>query len=119
MPQMNPLIPTMLFDGDCPFCRHWVEKWRKIGLGKVVYKPYQQALLEFPQISEKQCQEAVQLILPDGRVLSGAHAVFTALAIAGRSRFLLRWYEQVPFFRRISQAFYRFVAKNRSWLPQL
>ena len=117
-PPHQPVTATMLWDGDCVFCRSWIERWRKTTGDAVAYRPYQEALAEFPQVSEAACQRAVQLILPDGRVYSGAHAVFRALAEAGRCRRTLALYERAPPFRWLANAAYRFVAANRNWLPK-
>jgi len=114
----RPATATLLWDGDCGFCKSWIERWRKTTGGAVEYRPYQEALAEFPQVSEAACQRAVQLIAPDGQVYSGAHAVFRALAAAGRCRRVLALYEGAPPFRWLADAAYRFVAANRNWLPQ-
>jgi len=111
-------IPTMLWDGDCAFCRDWILRWQKITGGRVTYRPYQEALADFPQVGEEECRNAVQLVLPDGRVLSGAHAVLESLAIGGRHRWMLRCYVRSRGFRHLTEAMYRFVARNRNWLPR-
>lgn len=108
--------PTMLFDGDCNFCRHWVGKWQKITGDKVAYAPYQEALESYRQVTKKQCEKAVQLILPGGEVYSGAHAAFKAFALAGRYRWLLWLYERLPFFAWASEAFYQWVSRHRKML---
>jgi len=33
--------PVLVFDGDCGFCRFWIERWRGATGGKVDYEPYQ------------------------------------------------------------------------------
>ena len=43
--------PIMLYDGDCGFCKHWIEKWEKITGDYVRYKPYQNALADYPQLT--------------------------------------------------------------------
>lgn len=103
---------VMLFDGDCGFCRRWIKKWAGTTGTKVRYEPYQEALARFPEVTEEQCRRSVQLILRDRSVFSGAHAVFKALALGGRSR-LLGLYERLPLFRRLSEGAYRLVARNR------
>ena len=57
--------------------------------------------------------EAVQLILPEGAVFSGAHAVLKALALSGRYRSLLRMYEKLPLCASLAEWFYQLVAHNR------
>ena len=44
------------------------------------YAPFQEVGERFPQVSREEFAAAVKLILPDGEVRSGAHAVVTALA---------------------------------------
>lgn len=109
--------PTMLWDGECGFCSHWIRRWQKATGDAVEYRQYQDALGDFPQVIEEECKKAVQLVLPDGRVLKAAHAVLQSLAIGGRHAWMLRLYEHSLFFRWLTESAYRFVAKNRSWLP--
>ena len=72
--------PLLLYDGDCGFCRFWVERWRSQTRGLVDFAPAQQEASRFPQIAENQWKRAVQLVMPDGAVYEGAEAVFRALA---------------------------------------
>ena len=104
---------TMLFDGDCRFCRRWVGRWRRLTGGRVKYAPYQEALASYPQVSAQRCAQAVQLIMPDGSVLSGARAAFQALALGGRYRLLSRLYDGLPLFGRVSELAYRLAARCR------
>jgi predicted DCC family thiol-disulfide oxidoreductase YuxK len=111
--------PTMLWDGECGFCSHWIRRWEKATGDTVHYRPYQEALSDFPQVAEEECKKAVQLVLADGRVFMGAHAVLKSLAIGGRSKWLLSWYEHSRIFHWFADSAYRFVAANRSWLPRI
>lgn len=107
--------PIMLFDGDCGFCRHWVGKWRTTTGDKISYAPYQEALESYPQVTEEQCEKAVQLVLPGGEVYSGAHAVFKALSLAQKNSWLLWLYEHQPLFARAAEAFYQWVSRHRPY----
>jgi predicted DCC family thiol-disulfide oxidoreductase YuxK len=118
MQEKIPGKPILLYDGDCGFCLHWVNRWRKITEGKIRFAPYQEELQYYPQISEKDCQEAVQLVLPDGAVFSGAHAVFKALSIARKYRWLHWFYDYMPFWGRISEFLYQWVAHHRFLLSR-
>ena len=73
---INHHLPLLVFDGDCGFCRIWVHYWRRLTGDRVSYAPYQEVSQQFPQVSPAQFQYAVQLFLPDGRVLSGATLYF-------------------------------------------
>ena len=81
--------PLLVFDGDCLFCRSWVEYWKDLTGDQVGYSSFQEVGERFPQVSHQQFRSAVQLILPDGEVRSGAHAVFTTLAALPGRRWLL------------------------------
>jgi predicted DCC family thiol-disulfide oxidoreductase YuxK len=106
----------MLYDGECGFCRRSVEKWKKVTRERVAYEPYQTALARFPQVTEAQCRRAVQLIMPDDTVYSGAHAVFKSWALAGRRRWLLGLYERMPWWGRMAEGAYQWIARHRSKL---
>jgi predicted DCC family thiol-disulfide oxidoreductase YuxK len=109
---------VMLFDGECAFCRRWVERWRRLTGDKVRYAPYQRELAAYPQLTEKQCEEAVQLVTPDGAVYSGARAVFKALALGGRASWPLALYERVPLAGPFFEFCYRLVAGHRSFFSR-
>jgi predicted DCC family thiol-disulfide oxidoreductase YuxK len=115
----SPAVPSMLWDGDCGFCRRWIEKWRKVTGSRVRYEPYQEVIDRYPQLTRSQCRKAVQLVMTDGTVFSGAHAVFKALSLAGKRHGVPLWlYENIPLFDRMSEAFYQFVSRNRSFLSE-
>ena len=87
--------PLMVFDGDCGFCRAWIEYWKELTGERVEYAPFQQAAAQFPDVSREQFVEAVQIFLPGGERRSGAHAALTAMAI-GEKTWLLAAYDHVP-----------------------
>jgi lipase maturation factor 1 len=117
MVQQSPERPLLIFDGDCSFCRVWVEYWKKITDG-VLYVPYQEIGDRFPEISGQDCAAAVQLVLPSGEAFRGAHAVFQLLApVPGRSS-LLWLYERVPGFALVADAGYGWIARHRSFAYQ-
>ena len=118
MEMKYPAKPTLLWDGECGFCGHWIRRWEKLVGDAVDYRTYQEAISEFPQVGESECRTAVQLVMLDGTVLSAAHAVLQSLALGGRAEGLLNLYRRSPLFRRLVEAAYRFVAANRSWLPR-
>ena len=94
-------------------------KWRVITGPRVLYAPYQRKILSYPQVTEKQCEESVQLILPDGIVYSGAKAVFKALSLGGKYGFLFRLYERSALFGRLAEFFYQLVAHHRVLFSKL
>ncbi len=108
----------MLYDGDCKFCFRWILKWQKITGEKIIYKPYQMGLADFPQLTKEQCTRAVQLITPEEEIFSGAHAAFKAFVLAGRYKWLLRLYEHSLLFARICEFVYQWVSHRRSLLSK-
>jgi predicted DCC family thiol-disulfide oxidoreductase YuxK len=111
--------PILLFDGDCGFCRFWVERWKASTRGQVDFAPAQREAFRFPQIVESQWKRAVQLAMPDGQVYEGAEAVFRALACVPEHRWALTAYRRVPGVRPVSDAFYRLVAGHRGFFSRL
>ena len=81
--------------------------------GAVDYEPFQEVAPRFPEIARAEFEQAVKLIEPDGRVFSGAEAVYRSLGW-GRRRGFWRWsYEHLPGFAPLSDAAYAFIARHR------
>ena len=81
---MSSATATLVYDGDCGICAYWVNYWRELTSGHVVFRPYQEAAKDFPSIPPEAFQRAIQLIEPDGRVYSGAAATFRVLRRGAR-----------------------------------
>jgi predicted DCC family thiol-disulfide oxidoreductase YuxK len=109
-----PPKPLMIWDGECHFCKRWIERWREITAGKVDYVTYQQAAQQFPEIPIERFQRAVALIEPDGEVLFAAGAVYRSLAYRDSRKWLAWSYDHIPGFAAISEGAYKFIARNRS-----
>ena len=114
-----PARPLFVYDGDCGFCRRWVERWRQRTGDRVVYAPFQEVADRFPSIPRDAFRARVHLIDPDGRVSRGAEAVFRALSQAPRGGWLLSAYRRVPGFAALAEAVYEWVAGHRSFLTRL
>ncbi|MBI3849364.1 MAG: lipase maturation factor family protein [Verrucomicrobia bacterium] len=111
-----PAKPLMIFDGDCRFCRFWINRWRQTTGDRVDYLPFQdpQVPARFPELAREQFEEAVQLIETDGRVYGGADAVFRSLAYNLCTRWPLWLFQKIPGVAPITECSYRFVAKHRT-----
>ena len=109
-----PPKPLMIWDGDCYFCKRWVERWREITAGKVDYAPYQEAAARFPEIPVEQFKRAVAFMEPDGEAFSAAEAVYRSLRYRSSRQWLAWSYDHVPGFAAISETAYKFIAHNRS-----
>lgn len=101
----------MIYDGECRFCCFWVERW-KLWVGEWVDFVTSQSLSgKYPEIPEQDFDRAVQLLLPDGRVLSGAEAV--AESLAARWGWLRTVFHGLPGLAGLAEWGYRLVANNR------
>jgi len=107
---------VLIFDGDCGFCRLWIERWRDQTTQLVDFEPSQNPDISrrFSEIPQQQFARAVQLIEVDGRVSEAAEAVFRLRALAGRPA-LLWAYENIPGVRTVTEQAYRVVADHRSF----
>lgn len=110
-----PAKPLVVFDGDCGFCRRWIEVWRGWTGEAVEYGPSQDPTLRerFPEIPAEHFEASIQLIEPDGSVFSGSEAVFRALAHVPGKRWPLWIYEHVRGADWITEKAYGVVAKHR------
>ncbi|MDQ6808289.1 MAG: lipase maturation factor family protein, partial [Verrucomicrobiota bacterium] len=109
-----PVRPLVLFDGDCHFCRRWIERWKEKTAGAVDYAAAQDAGARFPEIPADAFERSVQLIDPRGEVFSGAEAVFRALSYREEGIAWLSFYHRVPVFAAIAETAYRLVSTHRA-----
>lgn len=106
---------VLLYDGDCALCTRAVSRLRRwTAPGAVEFVSFRSSgvLDRFPRVSAAACEQAMQLILPDGRVISGAEGGFRILATRWWLRPLL-WVYLVPGVRQTIDAAYRVIARNR------
>src|SRR4051794_19257442 len=109
-----PDKPLMIYDGDCHFCRRWIERWREATAGRVDYLSSQEVATRFPEIARGEFDRAVQFIDTNGEVFSGAKAVFRSLGYSRGGKWLSWCYVRVPGFSRATEAVYHVVARNRT-----
>ncbi|OGK76580.1 MAG: hypothetical protein A2X52_19475 [Candidatus Rokubacteria bacterium GWC2_70_16] len=111
----------VIYDGACGLCQRSVAWLRaRAGRGQLEFLPCQapERQARFPWIEERACLEAMQIVLPDGRVLSGAAAIPEIL------RRLRGWRRLAPVFRIpgvgvLAPSLYRWVARHRHRLSRL
>jgi len=116
-----PSKPLLIFDGDCHFCRFWVNRWRRTTGDKIDYLPSQSPSIRanYPEIPQEDFDRSVQYVEPDGTVYHGAEAVFRSLSVNPKKGWMLRWYYKVPGVRPVTEWWYRIVATNRSTFSAL
>jgi len=108
--------PLLVYDGDCTFCRLWIERWKAFTGDRIDYAPFQDVADAFPRISPEQFKKSVQLLMPDGSVFSAAHAVLQTLRHASGKRWVLWLYEHGPGVAPLTELAYRFVSTHRNGL---
>jgi len=108
-----PPKPLMIWDGECHFCKRWVERWREITAGEVDYATYQEAAHQFPEIPIEQFKRAVTLIEPDGKTFFAAEAVYRSLRYRSSRKWLTWSYDHIPGFAAVSETAYKFIARHR------
>ena len=42
--------PLLIYDGECSFCRFWVDDWKDLTGDRVAYAPFQEVADQFPEI---------------------------------------------------------------------
>lgn len=105
--------PTLVYDGDCRFCKRWVSRWQARTGTRVEYAPYQDpGVLSRLGISLAAARRSVQLAMPDGAVYQGAEAVFRVIGLAPGPHVLAR-IGRLPILRWLAERVYRFVASHR------
>jgi predicted DCC family thiol-disulfide oxidoreductase YuxK len=110
-----PPKPLLIWDGECHFCKLWIERWREITAGKVDYATYEQAAHQFPEISVEQFNRAMAFIEPDGEAFFAAEAVYRSLGYRSSRKSLAWSYDHVPGFAAISETAYKCVARHRGF----
>ncbi len=110
---MPPSQPLLIWDGDCHFCRRWIERWQVISQGEVEYLPSQEIGDRFPEISREEFQRSVVFVNTNGEVFFGAEAIYHSLGRLRMRRWLTWSYDHVPGFAAISDFFYQEIARHR------
>ncbi len=106
---------TLVFDGDCGFCRRCVAllaKWDRVG--RLVYVPFQDAaaLERLPPLDRHALEQAMHLVTPERMVYAGAAALPPILRIVPFG-WTLAWTFRVPGVPWLAAKVYRQVARNR------
>jgi predicted DCC family thiol-disulfide oxidoreductase YuxK len=109
-----PPRDVLLYDGHCRLCRAGVTTLSKMSRSSPLeLKSFREpgVLEAFPGVSLERCENAMQLVLPNGRVLEGAEAVVQALRHRWFGKLLLLYY--LPVIRQLANAAYGLIARYR------
>jgi predicted DCC family thiol-disulfide oxidoreductase YuxK len=119
---MTDTQETLVYDGACGVCRHWVDYWRRLTGDRISYRPYQEAAHDFPEIARDDFREAIQFIDSNGEVYGGAAATFRLLRDTPNGRGWWWAYQRIPGFAFAGERLYASLARHRgilSWLTWL
>ena len=105
----------MIWDGECHFCRRWIERWREGTAGEVEYAPYQEIAERYPEIPREQFQRSVVYIDKAGDVSVAAAAVYRSLRCRPSKKWLWWSYQHIPGFAAVSELGYNFIARHRGF----
>jgi predicted DCC family thiol-disulfide oxidoreductase YuxK len=104
---------TLIYDGDCEFCRRqvrMVERWDT--QSRIEPVPFQQAELDSYGVSREAVEEAMHLVSPSETVWRGSAAAREILRLLPRGR-LLAWLFRLPGAMFMAERAYRWIAKRR------
>lgn len=107
---------TLIYDAECAMCRAsalWLMR-RAMSRGALEILPCRSRVRaeRFPRVTEAACLTAMQLVLPDGRVLAGADAV-PELFRRIRGWGWLAALFGLPPVRPLARRVYAWIARNR------
>jgi acetyl esterase len=109
--------PTVIYDGECGFCRQSVELLRRWDREHVLrFVPFQDAaaVARF-RIALPELAAALHLVFPDGRVYAGADAAPELLRLLPGKRWLAPWF-RVPGVLPLARRVYARIAAQRHCL---
>jgi predicted DCC family thiol-disulfide oxidoreductase YuxK len=115
---MRPDTVTLIYDGDCSMCRAsalWLMRRALAGgADELEILPCRSPVRRerFPSIADETCMQAMQLVLPDGRVLAGADAAPEILRRIPRWRWVATLFS-LPAARPLARGVYGWIARNR------
>jgi predicted DCC family thiol-disulfide oxidoreductase YuxK len=116
---MKRVLPWLIYDGNCPFCERNSALLVRLLRGRLHRVPAAQSGYTqlHPSLTEEAAGARLHLLLPDGRLFSGAQAIARTLALAPWGRIGLVYY--LPGVGCLLEWAYRYVAANRlRWWSQ-
>ncbi len=106
---------TLIFDGSCPICAStvkWIGENEREGAFEMMPCQSDAMTSRFPEIERAACMQAMQLVLPDGKVLSGEKALPEIFTRLKRYRFAAVLFK-LPGAATLSRMVYRWFADRR------
>ena len=113
-----PSHHTLVWDGDCGFCKFWKTRWEEKTREKIQFRTFQEVASEFPDIPLKEFKKASRLIETDGRLYSGPDSAYRSLWHANKKTYH-ELYKKSKWFEKLSDHGYNHIAKNRHFYFQI
>ncbi len=108
-------MPTLVYDGDCGFCRKRANWLRQHDRNNLVIVPWQEADLDSMSLTAHECAQRVQWVNGNQHAAGGV-AIAKCLASCGQpwraAGIVMQW----PMIRGLTELGYRLVAANRRFL---
>lgn len=113
-----PRKSTLVFDGQCSFCRRWVSRiarWDDDNRLEIVARQTEGLTDRFPSLAEGDFNTGMRLITPDDAVHVGADAAYQ---VARRLRYWrwIAWAYRVPIIHGLTRSSYSWIASHRQSL---
>ena len=106
---------VLIYDGSCRVCasaKAWIERRAVPGTFEFLTCQSLERTRRFPALSEAACLEAMQLLLPDGAILSGGRAIPEILMRLRGWRWLAAAF-RVPGATWLAPRAYAWIARHR------
>jgi predicted DCC family thiol-disulfide oxidoreductase YuxK len=106
---------VLIYDGECPMCAGaaaWIQRRAIPGTFEFLACQSPERACRFPELAEAACLAAMQLVLPEGRILAGDLAIPEILARLRGWRWLAAAF-RLPGVGRVAPQVYRWIARHR------
>ncbi len=104
---------VVIYDADCAVCRGGVRWLKRRSVGGFRYTPCQSLeISRYPQIDQKDCMQAIYIVLPNGDVYHGAEAIPHLLHRLKGWRLVAGMLKKWP-LKIISPVIYKWIAEHR------
>ena len=116
--ETSPRKSTLVYDGDCAFCRRSVDRisrWDRTNTFEFVARQTDGLIERFPKLGEGDFESGMRLITVDGAIHVGADATYQ---VARRLRYWRRiaWLYHVPGIHWLTKTGYAWIAAHRQSL---
>lgn len=109
---------TLVYDGQCAFCRRWVARIAgrdRTDTFEFVPRQTEGLIERFPKLAEGDFNTGMRLITPDGAVHVGADAAYQVVRRLRHWR-RIAWMYHLPGIGLLARSGYAWIASNRQSL---